>query len=96
MSSTCPQLGFELYLTPSADLDDQARLELHRAFVKCIADRGLSYNGRRDAAEWSFIVWRQGSQADDLDREAIHAWAASRPDLALVRLGLLFDVERSG
>ena len=96
MSATCPLLGFELHLTPHADSDDAARRELHRAFVECIAARGLSYNGRRDGAEWSFCVWREGSQADDLDREAIRVWAAERSELALVRVGLLFDVGQSG
>lgn len=96
MSSTCPQLGFELHLTPLPDIDDAARCDLYLAFVECVAGRGICYNGRRDAAEWSFIVWREGGQADDLDREAIRTWAAERPDVALVNVGLLFDVGHSG
>ena len=96
MSATCPQLGFTLHLAPSADLDDAMRGELHRAFVAFVAARGLSSNGRSDAGQWSLAVWRDGSQADDADREAMRAWVAERPALAMVSLGLLFDVEYSG
>jgi uncharacterized protein YggL (DUF469 family) len=96
MSSTCPQLGFELHLTPLADIDDATRYDLNCAFIECVAARGLCYNGRREVAEWSFVVWREGSQADDLDREAIRAWAVEQPDITLVRVGLLFDVGHSG
>ena len=96
MSSTCPQLGFELRLTPHPDIDDGVRRELHHAFIECVAARGLCYTGRRDVAEWILLVWREGSQADDLDREALRAWADERPEVALVSIGVLFDVGHGG
>jgi uncharacterized protein YggL (DUF469 family) len=93
MSSACPQLGFEVHLTPKSDLEASARAELHDALVACIDARALSRSGGYDAAEWSYVVWREGSQADDLDREAIRAWAAERAELASMKVGLLFDVK---
>jgi uncharacterized protein YggL (DUF469 family) len=93
MSSTCPQLGFTVHLTPRSDLEASVRAELHDALVACIDARALSRSGGYGAAEWSYVVWREGSQADDLDREAIRAWAADRAELASMKVGLLFDVK---
>lgn len=96
MSSTCPQLGFDVRVLPSVDLDDGARRRLEASFADCLERRGLSRKGRCGAGEWSFIVWREGSQADDLDRAAIRSWAADRPEIGRLTVGLLFDVEHSG
>lgn len=93
MSSACPQLGFEVHMTPKPEVDDWTRVGLHDAFVACVEDRALSRSGRSDGAEWAYVVWREGSQADDLDREAIRRWAAERPEFASARVGLLFDVK---
>jgi uncharacterized protein YggL (DUF469 family) len=93
MSSTCPQLGFTVHLTPRSNLEASARAELHDALLACIDARALSRSGGYDAAEWSYVVWREGSQADDLDREAIRAWAAERAELASMKVGLLYDVK---
>lgn len=93
MSSACPQLGFNVSITPRLDLDASARRDLHDTLAACIEARELSRNGGCDAAEWSYVVWREGSQVDDMDREAIRRWAAERPEIASARVGLLFDVK---
>ncbi|MEP6732833.1 MAG: 50S ribosome-binding protein YggL [bacterium] len=95
MSATCPQLGFDVRLTPRGNLEPRVLFALRRAFAACIEGRSLAYTGTSNAAEWAYVVWRDGSQADDLDREALRAWVAEQPAIEHASIGLLFDVERS-
>jgi uncharacterized protein YggL (DUF469 family) len=93
MSAACPQLGFDVRFIATPELGRAAGGNLHDAFVQHIESRSLSYRGGNDTAGWSYVVWRDGAQADDLDREAVRRWAAEQSaTIALVAVGLLVDM----
>ena len=91
MSAPCPTYGFAIALRPAPGLDDRASRALRDAFVAAVEARGLSTGGGGQG--WHHVISRDGGQAIDADREALRAWAASRPELVEVSVGPLVDLE---
>ena len=92
MSGACPRLGFELRLTLAPDLQDARRAELRAAFAELTQSRGLvSVGGGGD--EWLKVVWREGSQAEHEDRQALLAWATGREEIVSVEAGPIVDLD---
>jgi uncharacterized protein YggL (DUF469 family) len=92
MSSACPRLGFEIRFHLRDDLSDSARLALWDDFVETLEARGLSCEGG-GAAEWVHVVWRDGSQAEHEDREALVLWADGREEIERVTVGQVLDLD---
>jgi uncharacterized protein YggL (DUF469 family) len=85
-------LGFELRLQLAPDLPDERRAALGAALAEVTQSRGLvSVGGGGD--EWLKVVWREGSQAEHEDREALVAWARSREEIAGVEAGPIVDLD---
>lgn len=93
MSASCPQLGFDV----TFQLDAAASSALRTAFTAMLDARGLSSRGgapNRD--RWVYIIWREGSQAEHADREAIRAWAENEREVVSAAVGDLVDIDISG
>jgi uncharacterized protein YggL (DUF469 family) len=92
MSASCPQLGFDVTFHVDTTLDGAAFGALWTAFTAALDARGLtSGGGTEGGGQWRYIVWREGSQAEHADREAVREWAKSRPEITDVKLGDLID-----
>lgn len=91
MSAPCPTYGFAIALRPAPGLDAAASAALRDAFVAAVEARGLSAGGGDRV--WRHVISRDGGQAIDADREALRAWAASRPDVMDVTVGPLVDLD---
>jgi uncharacterized protein YggL (DUF469 family) len=92
MSGACPRLGFELRLQLAPDLADERRAELRAALAEVAQSRGLvSVGGGTE--EWLQVVWREGSQAEHEDREALVAWARGREEVVGVEAGPIVDLD---
>ena len=92
MSAACPRLGFEIRYQLRAPLSEAARLGLWDDFLEVLDGRGLSCEGG-GAAEWVHVVWRDGSQAEHEDREALVRWAEGREEIERVTVGQLLDLD---
>jgi uncharacterized protein YggL (DUF469 family) len=93
MSGACPRLGFEIRFALPADLAEEARLALWDEFAALVESRGLLCEGGGGAALWSHVVWREGGQAEDVDRAALAGWAAARAEIVRCDVGLLVDLD---
>jgi hypothetical protein len=70
--------------------------QVRSAFEAFVAARGLVLTvDRADARRLSYVVAGGASPAGESDRQAIGAWAGSRPDV-LVRVDDLMDLQRAG
>ena len=92
MTAACPELVFDVTLHPTAALGDAARRALWTAVVAALEARGLSAALHSADAALRFRVTRDAGQAIDADREAVRAWAESRPDVERVVVGPLLDL----
>ena len=96
MSGSCPQLGFEVTFHVDAALDAAASTPLRAAFALMLHARNLSSRGgalRTD--RWHYIIWREGSQGEQTDREAIRAWAEDQREIVSASIGNLIDIDIS-
>lgn len=91
VSSACPRLGFELRLAPGDSLSPADRLALRAAFSDMLRMRGLASEGSA-SDEWAQRIWREGSQAEHADREAVTRWADDRGDVR-VEAGPIVDLD---
>ncbi|MDB4889445.1 MAG: hypothetical protein JWL61_1300 [Gemmatimonadetes bacterium] len=92
MSASCPQLAFDVTFHVDTSIDAEASSELWMAFAAVVEARGLSRGGGTEGGgQWRYIIWREGSQAEHADREAVRDWAESRPEISLVKVGELVD-----
>ena len=91
MSAPCPTYGFVITLRVAPGLDAAASNTLRDAFVAAVEARGLSAGGGGRLGH--HVVSRDGGQAIDADREALRAWAESRPDVVEVTVGPLVDLD---
>jgi uncharacterized protein YggL (DUF469 family) len=90
MSGSCPQLAFEL----AFHLDAPMSSEFWTAFSDFLGTRDLSCSGGTEGGgRFRYIIWRDGSQAEHADREAVREWAESRPAISEVKVGDLIDGE---
>jgi hypothetical protein len=92
MSAACPRLGFELRLSLVGDLSADARSALRAALTDVARSRGLESVGG-GADEWLQVVWREGSQAEHVDREALLAWAGGRAEIVRAEAGPIVDLD---
>ena len=95
MSAACPEFGFELTFDLVPRLGEDARSALRDAFIDALEARGLSADGGGEQV-WRHVITRDGAQAIDADREALRAWAATRPEIAAVTVGPLVDLSDPG
>lgn len=92
MSGSCPQLAFDVTLHVDASLDAATSSALWTAFTALLEERGLaSGGGTEGGGQWRYIIWREGGQAEHVDREAIREWAEGQPAISEVRVGELID-----
>jgi uncharacterized protein YggL (DUF469 family) len=91
MSAPCPVLGFviRVTLTPSAsDADADAIVDDLMAFLE---NHGLVGAGE-GARTLEFVVHREGSQADERDRDTVRDWSARWARSATIDVGPLADL----
>jgi uncharacterized protein YggL (DUF469 family) len=92
MSASCPQLGFDVTFHVDPSLDVAASGALWTAFAALLDERSLtSGGGTEGGGQWRYIVWRDGSQAEHADREAVREWAERRAEITDVDVGDLID-----
>lgn len=91
MSSTCPRLGFAVQLTFSAS--SHAIAEQQEAFLALLAERDLTHVGVFSGTRWRLSIWREGSQVDDLDRQAVLSWATDGTSVLSAHVGEINDLE---
>jgi hypothetical protein len=91
VSAPCPEYGFTFACRLASPLDADAARALRDAFARVLESRGLAADG--GDGRWHHVISRDGGQAIDADREALRAWAASRPDVADVTVGPLVDLD---
>lgn len=65
---------------------------LWKSFGALLEERGLEADGGRGHRLWTFRLSGVGTQASDLDRQAIRAWANSEAAVRSVNVGELFDI----
>jgi hypothetical protein len=93
MSAPCPILGFVVELQLQTEPSAVAADRLHAALVELLEARGLSGGTRPNLGSgWSFIVQSVASQATELDREAVLAWARGRAEVASAWAAPIGDV----
>ena len=92
MSGACPRLGFELRLRLATNLSDDRRDALRHALAEVAQARGLVSVGG-GASEWLYVVWREGSQAEHQDREALVEWARAQQEVAVAEAGPIVDLD---
>jgi hypothetical protein len=92
MSAPCPVFGFEAR-AETHPIDDDDRRALWRALeLDLLAQRGLVARCLAFGSRLSFAVTSEASQATDADRQALEAWAATRPEIVSVDVGPLVDL----
>ena len=92
MSGSCPQLGFDVTFHVDTSLDAETSSALWMEFSALLAARGLaSAGGTEGGGQWRYMIWRDGSQAEHADREALRAWAEGRAVITDVEVGDLID-----
>jgi hypothetical protein len=91
MSAACPEFAFEIVLRLAPGVDEARRGALRDALAAAAELRGLSAAGGGDEVQ-RYLITRDGGQAIDADREALRAWAASRPEIAHAAVGPLVDL----
>jgi uncharacterized protein YggL (DUF469 family) len=93
VSAACPLFGFEVVFHLTPGLGDAAAAALWRDLVAGpIERRGLVCVGGIAGGRWSHVVHGEAGQATDADRQAVAAWALSRPEIAAADVGPLVDV----
>ena len=90
MSAPCPEYGFTFACRLASPLDADAARALRDAFARVLESRGLAADG--GDGRWHHVISRDGGQAIDADREALRAWATSRPEFVAVDVGPLQDL----
>src|SRR5689334_3633596 len=94
MSASCPQLGFEVTFHLDTSVDATASTDLRAAFTTMLDARGLSTHGSAIGVErWHCIIWREGSQAEHADREAVREWSEHQRHIVSVSIGDLIDID---
>ena len=62
-----------------------------------LESRGLASSGGAPRADWwRYMIWREGSQAEHADREAIRAWAENQREIVSAAIGDLTDIDITG
>ena len=93
MSDSCPRLGFEVTFHLAAALDTAASNALQAAFTLMLAAGGLSSrSGPARDERLGYIIWRDGSQAEHADREAIREWAENQREIISAAIGDLIEL----
>ncbi len=93
MSGGCPRLGFTLRLRIAPISAPEANGVL-RELDALLHSLALARTPSARSNDLALTLWREGSQADHLDREAVRAWAFAHPDVDGVDVGLLFDLDQ--
>ena len=92
MSAPCPVFGFVVEWELAETLSSDQVRDVYLAFVRdMIEPRGLECEERSSGRRSSFVVRSEASQATDLDREAVEAWTATRPEIVSATIGPLLD-----
>jgi uncharacterized protein YggL (DUF469 family) len=96
MTAACPRLGFTVRLRLPGDAASGDHARLMHDLRTLLESRGLSHSSSARSGILDLTIWREGSQSDHLDREAVRTWAAARPDIAESEVGLLVDLDLTG
>lgn len=91
MSATCPRLGFAVQLTFSTT--SAAIVEQQEAFLALLSERDLTHVGVFSGTRWRLSIWREGSQVDDMDRQAVRAWTTDGTAVLSAHVGEINDLD---
>jgi uncharacterized protein YggL (DUF469 family) len=92
MTLPCPIYGFVVAVRLHAPEDSAVDQRVRRSFSELLDRRGLVADDRRHVDSWVCAVRSEASQATDADRDAIIAWAAAQPEIAVLEAGPLADL----
>jgi uncharacterized protein YggL (DUF469 family) len=96
MSAPCPVYGFSVVFQLAPGLSEAAVRTLWDDFIRDpIEGRGLVCEGRGAPRRWPHVVHSEAGQATDADRDALIAWAATRPEIVGSEVGPLVDLARA-
>lgn len=93
MSASCPRLGFFVRLVLHPDTHPRTVIRLRESLAEVANARGLTIRLGGTIRHWMHLVWREGSQAEHADREAMEAWAGQQPEVMTVEIGPLTDLD---
>jgi uncharacterized protein YggL (DUF469 family) len=91
MSAPCPVLGFVIHVSladATSDADADAMID---DLMKFLENHGLVGAGE-GARTLEFVVHRDGSQADERDRDTVREWSARWTGRATFDVGPLTDL----
>jgi uncharacterized protein YggL (DUF469 family) len=96
VTAPCFMLGFLVELEVDETISSGRHDALWQTFMGVVEERGLVADGGTGRKRWSYMLRSEASQASDMDRKAIQAWAESRVEIAAVRVGPLVDLDETG
>jgi len=94
MTAACPIYGFDVELVPSRGVHPATFEGARREFMTVIVDEAGLEAVEIAGAPWRVTLTRVGSQATEMDREAVADWGRSRQDVLTVVLGPLVELRR--
>jgi uncharacterized protein YggL (DUF469 family) len=91
MSAPCPTFAFlvEIEIDPERAPDGEG---LWRELMAFVEQRGLLADGGRGHRLWTYRIHGEGMQATNADRVALENWLTKRPEVCIVQVGELFDL----
>jgi len=75
------------------DTEPRQVIRLRESFTQAAAQRGLSIRLGGTIRHWMHLVWREGSQAEHADREAVEEWIVAQPEVTTSEVGPLADLD---
>lgn len=91
MSAPCPTFGFIVTIAPRDDVSETERAALVRELADTLEPHGLSIE-RGTGGVIELVVYRDGAQATDADRDLVRPWADRWADRASIVIGDLIDL----
>lgn len=93
MSASCPRYGFFVRVVLHPDTEPRTVIRLRESFTQVLEKRGLSLRLGGTIRHWMHLVWREGSQAEHADREAVEAWIGGQHEVVTSEIGPLADLD---
>jgi len=93
MTAPCPTLGFVVTMQFAAEIPSATFDALLEDWIDVTEARGLTCDGGGTAEHARYLVYREGAQAEEADREAVIAWLATRSEIVESAVGPVHDLE---